>query len=415
MTTQKNSETGPAFDDATLAADPDRALNLVEQAAGRAPALIDGWTRHGNAGAINEVAERGSGALRKAARRALNVLKSRGIVPPERKRVASVTGPKVETVHEAWLLAPDMLGNLLIVIAARTPASRYDAAFVILHDDFGIHRVDNGELSQSQLKTSVQRMIPGGAPYKPVKIPVEWARYRVAQARRKHAELGTPEPLGLSTARALLDPVPAEAPGHPFDEEGLELSDDDARELAKKSAQLHALPEFRGWFPPRPAIDELLVKAGEAFPSEQPPPEQAREIIDQQIDAATDRFFSPQQRTVLTRLLKDSALSVLHREGETRALDVAATIKRIDQTGLITDPPHELPFLRAFFEKAVGALLQQGGGSLRIPVPRRPEQPAVEAAAAPEPPSDAPQQDDATKPETAEGEAVDKGWETGPG
>lgn len=411
MTTSKNTETTPGFDDATLAADADRALHLVEQAAGRAPALIDGWTRHGNAGAINEVAERGSGALRKAARRALNVLKSRGILPPERRRVANVTGPKAEVLHEAWLLAPDMLGNLLIVIAARTPASRYDAAFLILHDDLGIHRVDNGELSQSQLKTSVQRMIPGGAPYKPVKIPVEWARSRVAQARRRHAELGTPEPLGLSTAKALLEPVPAEPPSHPFDDEGLELSDDDARELAKKSAALHALPEFRGWFPPRPAIDELLIKAGEAFPSEQPPPEQARAIIDEQINAATDRFFSPQQRAVLIRLLKDSALSVLHREGEERALDVAATIKRIEQTGLITDPPHELPFLRGFFEKAVGALLQQGGGSLRIPVPRR-----ADAAPAPEgeAPAHEPAADEAAKPEGTKDEPEDKppdsGW-----
>jgi hypothetical protein len=402
MTSAKNTETSPGFDEATLAAEADRALLLVEQAAAKAPALIDGWTRSGNAGAINEVAERGSGALRKAARRALNVLKSRGILPPERRRVASVTGPKSETLLEAWLLAPDMMGNLLIVIAARTPASRYDAAFVILHDDLGIHRVENGELSQSQLKSSVARMIPGGAPYKPVKVPVEWARYRVAAARKKHAERGTPEPLGLSTAKALLDPAPAEPPSHPFDDEGLELSEDDARELAKKSAALHALPEFRGWFPPRQAIDELLLKAGEAFPSEQPPPEQARAIIDEQIDAATDRYFSPQQRTVLTRLLKDSALSVLHREGEARALDVAAAIARIEQTGLITDPPHELPFLRAFFEKAVGALLQQGGGSLRIPVPRRPEAEggAAEAAAAPE--------GDAPEPASTEAEPAEK-------
>lgn len=404
MTTSKNSDTSTGFDEATLAADADRALLLVEQAAGRGTALIDGWTQHGNAGAINEVAERGSGALRKAARRALNVLKSRGILPPERRRVRSVIGPKAETQHEAWLLAPDMLGNLLIVIAARTPASRYEAAFVILHDDLGIHRIENGELSQSQLKSSVHRMIPGGAPYKPVKVPVGWARFRVAAARRRHAELGTPEPLGLSTARALLDPVPSEAPSHPFDDEGLELSDDDARELAKKSAALHALPEFRGWFPPRPAVDELLLKAGEAFPSEQPPPEQARAIIEEQIDAATDRYFSPQQRTVLTGLLKDSALSILHREGEERALDVAATIKRIEQTGLITDPPHELPFLRAFFEKAVGAMLQQGSGSLRIPVPRRPDQPAAEGEPKPDgnPPA----------PESAESEPAEKPAET---
>ena len=98
------------------------------------------------------------------------------------------------------MLPPDTLGNLLIVLAARTPASRYNAAFVFLHDDVGIYRIESGELSQSQLKASVQRLIPGGAAYRLVKIPVAWARSRVGAARRRHAERGTPEPLGLASA-----------------------------------------------------------------------------------------------------------------------------------------------------------------------------------------------------------------------
>jgi hypothetical protein len=44
----------------------------------------------------------------------------------------------------------------------------------------------------------------------------------------------------------------------------------------------------------------------------------------------------------------------------------------VERCGLITDPPHEVPFLRAFFEKAVGVLLAQGNGQLRVPVPRLP-------------------------------------------
>ncbi len=397
--TKETSDQSSAFDDAMLGAPGDQALQILDRAGARAGALIDGWTKSGNAAALSEVAERGSGPSRKAARRALNVLKSRGVALPERHRVTSVTGPKQETQHEAWMLPPDTVGNLLIVIAARTPASRYNAAFLFLHDDFGIFRVETGELSQSQLKASVQRLIPSGAAYKLVKIPVPWARSRVAVARRKHAERGTPEPLGLTSAADLLGPVPAQPPTHPLDDEGLELSDDDARELAKKSGALHALPEFRGWFPPQTAIQELLVKAGEAFPGEQPPPEEARRIVEEQIDAATDRWFSPQQRAALIRQMKDSALSILERDGEARALDVVATIKRIEQTGLITDPPHELPFLRTFFEKAVAALLQQGQGSLRIPVPKRPEAAPEASAAAPEP--EAPAAEASAEPEAA--------------
>ena len=69
--------------------------------------------------------------------------------------------------------------------------------------------------------------------------------------------------------------------------------------------------------------------------------------------------------------MKDSALSIVAREGENRALDVVATLRAIENRGLITDPPREVPFLRAFFDKAIAVLAAQGGGQLRIPVGKR--------------------------------------------
>jgi hypothetical protein len=168
----------------------------------------------------------------------------------------------------------------------------------------------------------------------------------------------------------LLEPVPSEPPSHPFDDEGLELSDEDARDLVKASAKLHELPEFRPWFPAREAIDELLVKLGERLEpgGEQPDPQQAAERLQEEIRAATDRYFSPQRRDQLVSAMKDAALGVLQRDGEVRALEVVAAMKVIENAGLITNPPHEVPFLRAFFDKAVAVLLAQGGGSLRVPV-----------------------------------------------
>jgi hypothetical protein len=49
------------------------------------------------------------------------------------------------------------------------------------------------------------------------------------------------------------------------------------------------------------------------------------------------------------------------------ALDIVAAIKGIERCGLITDPPHDVPFLKIFFEKALGVLLQQVRGQLRVP------------------------------------------------
>jgi hypothetical protein len=228
--------------------------------------------------------------------------------------------------------------------------------------------VELGDMSQSQLRDAMNTALPG-ARYKPVKVPVAWARHRIAEGQKRLTELGRPEPLGVTSARDLLEPAPETVPEHPFDAEGLELSDEDAREYAKASSKLHNLPEFAGWFPPKPAVDELLAKVGqELTPGQEPDESVFKPVLEEQIDQATDRYFSPQRRATLASAMKDSALSVLSRDGEESALEVVGTMKIMEQAGLITDPPHEIPFLRGFFEKAINLLLIQGNGRLRIPM-----------------------------------------------
>lgn len=368
MTKQPKAE--PAeLDSRWLETDAADTLGALNEAGAAGVALVEAWIARGNAAAVVEAAERGTGAARKAARRGLNVLKARRIALPERRHVANLAGAKEPETHEAWLMAPDTTGNVLIVIAARSRTSRYRAAFVILHDTSGIRRVDALELSHSGLRDAMARALPG-AGYKPVSVSVPWARARVARARSRHTESGVPEPLGFTSAAGLLEPAPSEMPQHPFDEEGLVLSDEDARAMAAGSRSLHELPEFRGWFPAKSAVDELLQKLGQSLtPGEEPEPDVLREKLEQETRAATDRYFSPQRREELLGAMRDAALSVLARDGEQRALEVVATMKVIESAGLITDPPQEVAFLRGFFEKAVALMLAQNGGRLRIPVP----------------------------------------------
>src|SRR4029079_12146656 len=171
---------------------------------------------------------------------------------------SAVGGEKAESHTDAFLLAPDSMGNVLSAIASRSLTSRGKVAFVYLNDELGVHRVDVGELSQSQLKEALAKALPG-ARYKAVTVPVEWARRRIADARARHAERKIPEPLGFARAESLLGPVPSEAVAHPFDAEGFELSLEDAAEMVKNSAQLHNLPELAGWFPDKGAVDELFA------------------------------------------------------------------------------------------------------------------------------------------------------------
>jgi len=370
MTDKQLSKSSTSLAAADLSASADNALAALGHAGENAVALVEAWVKAGNAAAVNVASDSATGAARKAARRGLNVLKARGVVIPTASHVASVGGEKSPEIAEALMLAPDSGGSVCLVITSRSATSRAHSVFVYLHDDFGVHRVNVGDLSQSQLKEALAKALPG-ADYRPVKVPVGWARARIARARKTHAARGVPEPLGFSSAQSLLEPVPSEPEEHPFDGEGLELGDEDAQDLAKNSHSLHILPEFRGWFPPKQAMDEMLFKLGERLtPGAEPNPEELQQKLEEEIVSATDRYFTPERRESLSRAMKDSALSVLSREGEVRTLEVVATMKNIQNAGLITNPPHEIGFLRGFFDKAISAMAYQDGGRLRIPMPR---------------------------------------------
>jgi hypothetical protein len=379
MSTKETDQ--PPFDASLIAAGAAEAIAALERAGDRAADLIESWKNASNAAALDVAAEQAPSQLRKAARRAISVLKSRGVAVPEHQRVSSLRSPATDDRVTAYMVAPDATGGIVVVLASRTPTGRYRTAFVYLHDEIGVRRVEAGEQSQSQLREAMLRLVPGGA-IKPISVPVDWVRYRIAQAREKHKVHGIPQPLGLTTAGSLLEPVPAEAPAHPLDSRHLEPNPELVAVAPSNSGTLHRLPEFRGWLPPKEAADAMLAEVGEGLePGEQPSQDRLSSLLEAAVIKMTDRFFAPQVRAALVATMKDSALSVLNREGEAAALEVLATMQAITNAGLITNPPHEVAFLRAFFDKAVAVLLSQGQGNLRIPV----KQPAVptEQSAAP--------------------------------
>lgn len=375
------SKTSPSpFAPALLTASAEGALAAVTSADARAAELVDAWVRAGNAAAVAEVAERGAGPARKAARRGLNVLRSRGVkleAPPHVTTFAGGDSGR-ETVTEAWFVPPDAGGNVLVVIASRSPTARAESGFFYMHDSVGVHAASVGTLSGTGLKDALKRAAEAGC--EPVRVPLDYARQRVNEARAELKTRGIPEPLGMTSAKQLLEPLPASAVPHPLDAEGLELADEDAKDLSQKSAGLHMLREFRAWLPERPAVDEMLSEIGQQLPKgEEQTAELVQRVVKDAVEAATDRYFGPERRAVLVRRMKDCALSVLSTEGEVRALELVATMKCIEQAGLITDPPREIPFLRAFFDKALATLAMQSGGRLQVPV-RKGEEPAAPEA-----------------------------------
>lgn len=380
------------FSPEQLGASAESALSQVAAAGPEGSALVEAWLGASNAAAIQVVAEQGEGAARKAARRALNVLRARGVSVPTAPRTGGLARPaRPDITREAWLLPSDSSGTQALVLAERQESGSYNAAFVYFRDGQNILRVQTGTLGLSKIKESMTQAL-GGAGYAPVSVPWAWAQYRVAERRAWHLAQNVPEPLGMIATQKLLEGAPTVAPTHPFDEEGLALGDEDAERLARESAVLHQWPEFRSWLPPERAVQELLVQIGRRLPAE---PGSSREVLDpimrEQVAAATDRYFTPERRAVLAQRMKDSALSVIARQGEHAGLQIAAVIHVIQGAGLITNPPSDVKFLAGYFDKALALLAAQQGGQLRIPIPRPPATSATDSASAPS--SDAPAAD----------------------
>lgn len=355
--------TDPKFTPEQLQATASSAVSAVEAATGNAPSLIDAWVKAENAAAVLSVAEQGTGPARKAAKRGLSVLRSRGVKIPERGHTARIGGGP--SVVEAELYAPDPSGVRVVVLKQKKPGGRVRATLVYLRDGHGVYRVETSETTSAKLRSRLKQQSSGASA---VPVPVEWARYKVAAARDAHKLRRVPEPLGFGAAKAVLDPVPDTAPEHPFDAEGFTLSDEDAKALAQNSAQLHNLPEFIAWMPPPANMQAMMVEVGKKVtPGEKPDQEALAEYIKEEVRNATDRYFTEEVRKDVVERMKDAGLASYQRDGEPVALQIVAAIHAITTAGLITDPPRDIPFLTAFFEKALAIALRQNQGRLNIP------------------------------------------------
>ena len=359
--------TNQSFDSSSINCNAEDALSELTSAANRSDALIKEWEKANNAQAIAAVLGANDPRYNKQAKRSAQVLRSRKIEIPL-IQAAKTTANQDAGQSKAWMLPPDQNGTLLIAIGQGRESERWDTVIVYIQEGRGIARIDNNRAALSKLKENL-RLAAENSGLSAFEIPVEWARSRVESARLQHVKYN-PLPMGYTSAAALLLPLP-ESSEHPFDEEGLELAEEDAKDIAKDSAEMHRWPEFRFWLPPASAAQEMMVAIGNRIdPSKEPNEQKIDETIREEILNATDRYFTPERREQLVIGLKDAGLSVLARLGEVEALRVAAIIQRVQKAGLTENTPSELPFLRTFFDKAIGLLISQGDGQLKIPVPK---------------------------------------------
>ena len=361
-----------SVDAAWVKVDMAGAEDAAAQAGDAGEALVKAWLDGGNAAAIAVVAQAEGlgGKVRKAARRALNVLKSRGVDIPE----IEADAPSAEEGPEPFVakyIPPDASGTSFLSISQRQKGGRYHVADVLFRSGIGVIHATTARLAGKHIR-DWQKRIEEQFGTKPVDVPLEWARHQIAEARKRNDESKQIVPLGYDSCAPMIGPAPETEPAHPLaDLDASEASKEDVEKATLGSDALHTEPEFRTWMPDRNALDELLRKVGERVGSEEgaQDPGVVDEALKVEVTAATDRFFAPELRVELAERMRGAAISMRARVGDDAATRVLRIAKAVKEAGLITSPPSEIPFLVSFFQKAVAMMVRQNQGQLRVPIP----------------------------------------------
>lgn len=365
------------FKKQSLEATDETALDIVRaHGADEQADLVDAWVKAGNIAAVARVAREDDAPApaRKAARRGLNVLKARGLSVPEARHVVRPLAEKIERTLEARMMPPDGSGAAVFTVVARAVGRDVRVVDVVVVEGAGVVRCSGGSLSGGKLR-EWEKESERTRGFGPVTVDLAWVRSRVAEARKQNAKSGVLLPLELDGFDDLLAGAPEQAPPHPATTLGLELSPADAADRIARSLALHNLPELASYLPTREGLNDLLTKLGERIAQKggEPSQEDFGKALDEEILAATDRFFTPDVRESLAARMLDAAVSVAARAGKEAAQDVLAVRDATLKAGLITQPPREIPFLTGFFQKAFSALARAGNGRVDIPMPARPQ------------------------------------------
>ncbi len=372
---EKKAVKDEGFDEATLGASEGDALAVVKKTPeARQEKLVAAWLAKGNVAAIAAVAREDAApsAARKAARRALPVLKSRGIAVPDRApSVVSFTS-KAEVTMEARCIFPDGRGAQMWWIARIESTGRVDVVEVTTMDRAGIMNVSRGNPTAGKLK-QVFHGWHQRVGRTPVVVPLDYARHRIAVARAQSVARKQVLPMGLDAAKDLLlgetGKAPAAPAKHPIELEDLAVPTEETAVKARiaSSMHLHEEPEFGSWLPEDSAAVELLKTVNErvnGIPEAERDAERIDKVVNAAVDEAADVYFSAERKGLYLGRILDSAWSLYRSERIDRAIDALVVAGAIDRAGIVSDRPSEIPFVRGMFIKLLAVAQQRAAAGV---------------------------------------------------
>jgi hypothetical protein len=293
---------------------------------------------------------------RKALRRVIHQLKSRGVALPEapRTEVVSTLPPIDESIDEARITPIDPSGARLVYVALDNPSGGVRLFVLVLDDERGITEFEVYNSGRRHARKFLrdfekQEGLSG------VVAPPQAVRALIARCAREHPA-DRPLPTGFSEWRSRLGDA-AEGTPTPGDlaREALPIADDDRPERLERAVELVSTGVIGPWVPRGAALERLAEKLGEI--------EQGviivsgsrrKEQVRQTMDDALSEIFSDAAGVHAAQRFEESAY-VLWKAGpedDARACLAAARAYREVE-------PQANPVARAALDRMLGPLLER--------------------------------------------------------
>ena len=331
-------------------------------------ALVRGAAAAGRTDVLAAAAGHPGKELAKEGKRALYVLKLRGVAVPEGSRAAApAPAAAPEPPPPCFASTVDGHGERAVWIGRTVPGKGIEIGQAVLSDERGLLELHLALLGRKEYRQFARDILERGRAMGVAEIDRERAKAAVAAARRLNGDARPPPP-GTDAWLARLGPVaPLPDPAEAFPP----LPEEEERAAVEASGRLHELPLVRGWLADEERLRALAGKLDEIavsslYVDERQRADAARAAVDGAVEAELD---AAGRARWAARLL--AVAEHLQRAGDTAHARLAAAAARALRAGAA---PDRIPFARLLVEKAFPDL---AGGRPAAPPPAAAPSPLI--------------------------------------
>ncbi len=333
--------------------------SAIDEAAGEA--LVALLVERGDATRLQRLGDAPEKALAKRARKALHLLRTRGVTAPTApRREFRPQGPYAPAEELSLASMIDGRGERIVWLV-RAVDKGYDIFEAQLSDARGILGFTTANAPRKDWRAHAARVVSDER-MAVARISEQHARQLIEEGYRLTLAQGRVPPEEFARARLGMGHYEPET-RHPALDAAPPLAD--ALDARPRLASLHALPEVRTWIPPEESLPALDLEVGNIVTSKLiVDPAQRGEQLAAAIVKVASAALTTDYRALLAARLYETALLLASR-GRPEEARLATTAAQLTLDGSVSVADN--PFVLRLFDKVVKAPAEEAPAPERAP------------------------------------------------